>query len=295
MTMQGVELSWEGVGRFLELGIEIGTTRITVGAVLSAVFVLALAVWLARVFERAAERGLRVARSDARTVAVAGRIVHYAVLVVGVGLAFETLGFDLTTLFAAGAVVAVAVGFAAQDVLQNFFSGIILLTEGAIKPGDVLEVEGEVVRVTRMGIRSTVVRTRDEEDVILPNNMLAQSAVKNYTMQDTVFRLRTRVGVTYGSDMKLVRQTLEAAGASLPTRRADRDPAIFMAEFGDSSVVFEVSVWVDDPWATLATRSALNEKIWWALKEAGITIAFPQLDVHLDPNVVERLGSTLAD
>jgi small-conductance mechanosensitive channel len=64
-----------------------------------------------------------------------------------------------------------------------------------------------------------------------------------------------------------------------------------MAEFGDSSVIFDVSVWVDDPWATLASRSALNERIWWALKEAGITIAFPQMDVHLDESVVGRLGA----
>jgi len=276
----------------LDAGVDVGTVHIKVGNLLAALAIILLAIWLSRLLEKAVTRGLRLTKvSDPRSVAVAGRIVHYVVLVVGLGIAVETVGFDLTALFAAGAVMAVAIGFAAQNVLQNFFSGIILLTEGAIKPGDVLEVEGQVVRVTRLGIRSTVVRTRDEEEVILPNTLLAQSAVKNFTMQDTLFRLRTRVGVSYGSDMKLVKETLRSAAASLPYRREDHDPAILMAEFGDSSVVWDVSVWVDDPWTTLASRSALNEKIWWALKEAGITIAFPQMDVHLDDSVVGRLGA----
>ncbi|MGD8330222.1 MAG: mechanosensitive ion channel [Acidobacteriota bacterium] len=277
---------------FLNSGLDVGAAHVTVLSVLTGLTVVLFTLWLSRVLENAAERGLGLTKVvDPTSVAVTGRIVHYAVLVIGFGVAIHMVGFDLTGLFAAGAVMAVAIGFAAQNVLQNFFSGIILLSEGAIKPGDVLEVEGQVVRVTRMGIRSTVVRTRDEEEVILPNTLLAQSSVKNYTMQDSLFRLRTRVGVTYGSDMKLVKETLLAAAVSLPDRYEDHAPVALMAEFGDSSVIFDVSVWVDDPWATLASRSALNERIWWALKEAGITIAFPQMDVHLDESVVGRLGA----
>jgi small-conductance mechanosensitive channel len=288
-----MNLSWGEIHDFLERGIiDIGAAHITVGSVLTALLVVMATLWVSRVLERAIARGMRLSKvSDPANVAVTGRIVHYIVLVVGFGWAVTLLGFDLTGLFAAGAVMAVAIGFAAQNVLQNFFSGVILLSEGAIKPGDVLEVEGDVVKVTRMGIRSTVVRTRDEEEVILPNTLLAQSSVKNYTMQDSLFRLRTRVGVTYGSDMKLVKETLLAAAVSLPDRYEDHAPVALMAEFGDSSVIFDVSVWVDDPWATLASRSALNERIWWALKDAGITIAFPQMDVHLDADVVGRLGS----
>jgi small-conductance mechanosensitive channel len=287
-----MNVSWEEVQDVLDLGFEIGAVQITVGSALAALVVVMATIWLSRAFERATERGLRLTKvSDPGTVAVTGRIVHYVILVVGFGLAVEVIGFDLTALFAAGAVMAVAIGFAAQNVLQNFFSGIILLSEGAIKPGDILEVEGQVVRVTRMGIRSTVVRTRDEEEVILPNTLLAQSSVKNYTLQDSLYRLRTKVGVSYASDMKLVRETLEKAAAALPQSRGDHAPVILMAEFGDSSVVFDVSVWVDDPWPTLATRSALNELIWWALKDAGITIAFPQMDVHLDREIVDQLGS----
>jgi small-conductance mechanosensitive channel len=259
---------------------------------LLALVLVIVTIWLSRVLERTVERALGLARvTDVRTIAVAGTITQYTVLAVGFVVALGFVGIDLTGLFAAGAVMAVAIGFAAQNVLQNFFSGIILLSEGAIKPGDVLEVEGEVVRVTRMGIRSTVARTRDEEEVILPNTLLAQSSVKNYTLQDSLYRLRTRVGVTYGSDMKRVRESLEKAAAELPEGHGNREPVILMWEFADSAVVFDVSVWVDDPWPVMQTRSKLNELIWWALKDAGITIAFPQMDVHFDADVVQRLGA----
>jgi len=282
---------WQRIQEILDMGVTIGSNTVTVEHAIIAVLIVLGTLWASRFAERAIERGMRLTKvSDPGTVAVTGRIVHYVVLFVGFGMAVEWIGFDLSALFAAGAVIGVAIGFAAQNILQNFFSGIILLSEGAIKPGDVLEVEEQVVRVTRMGIRSTVVRTRDEEELILPNTLLAQSAVKNYTLQDSMFRLRTRVGVAYSSDMKLVRETLQAAAASLTPRRKDHDPVILMWEFGDSSVVYDVSVWVDDPWPTMTTRSNLNELIWWALKDAGITIAFPQMDVHLDPSLAERLG-----
>ena len=272
--------------------IAVGDASITGASIIASIAVVLLTLLFARVLERAAIRTLRMARvEDQGTLGVAGRVVHYVVMVIGLGLAINALGINLTSLFAAGAVLAVAVGFAAQNVLQNFFSGLILLSEGAIKPGDILEVEGRVVRVTRMGIRATVARTRDEEELILPNALLAQATVKNYTLNDSVYRLRTVVGVTYGSDMKLVKETLYAAAAALPFGRDDHDPVVLMAEFGDSSVVFDVSVWVDNPWGTLTLRSELNEAIWWALKDAGITIAFPQMDVHLDDSVIERLAT----
>jgi small-conductance mechanosensitive channel len=116
-----------------------------------------------------------------------------------------------------------------------------------------------------------------------------QNPVKNYTFQDSLYRLRVQVGVTYGSDMKLVRETLERTATETEWRNKDYDPSILMTGFGDSSVNFEVSVWIDDPWTLRRRASRLHEAIWWALKEAGVVIAFPQLDVHFDPPIVESL------
>ncbi len=133
-----------------------------------------------------------------------------------------------------------------------------------------------------MSIRSTHARTLDDEEIIVPNSHLVQSIVTNFTLRDTLYRVSSEVGVSYGSDMKRVKETLEQAAGAVEWRTRDRDPVVLLVGFGDSSVNFKVSVWIDDPWTMMREKSALNETVWWALKDAGITIAFPQLDLHLD-------------
>ncbi len=152
-----------------------------------------------------------------------------------------------------------------------------------------LEVQNLVVRVERMGIRATLARTRDDEELIVPNSLLVQSAVKNYTLRDSLHRLRATVGVVYSSDLRLVFNTLRATALQLEWRTKEQEPRVLLLGFGNSSVDFEVSVWIDNPWNARQALSDLNEAIWWALKDAGVTIAFPQLDVHFDPPVVESV------
>lgn len=269
---------------------DLGGKPVSAVSLITATGILIVTVLSARVVERLVRRTLRGrGLSDEGTLNVVGRLLHYGILALGIGVALPTVGIDVSALFAAGAVFAVGIGFAMQNIAQNFVSGVILLLERVIKPGDVLQIEGGVVRVVRMGIRSTVVRTRDEENLIVPNSVLVQATVKNYTLEDSVFRLRTNVGVAYGSDMALVRETLEAVATGVDFRLKDKEPLVLMTEFGDNSVNFEISIWTDDPWGARTTLSRLNEAIWWAFKAKDICIAFPQLDVHLDPPVVEGI------
>jgi potassium-dependent mechanosensitive channel len=226
------------------------------------------------------------------SIGAARRLVHYAVLATGFAVALDTLGLDLSTFFAAGAIFAVGLGFAMQNIAQNFVSGVILLLERTIKPGDVLEVEGRFVRVRDMGIRTTIAWTLDDEEIIIPNAAIVQSTVKNYTLRDSSYRLRATVGVVYASDMALVRRTLERVAGEMDWRDPDKEPLVLMTEFADSAVQFEVSVWIDDPWQLRRAKSQLHEAIWWAFKDAGIVIAFPQLDVHFDPEVSRGLAAT---
>jgi small-conductance mechanosensitive channel len=209
---------------------------------------------------------------------------------VGTATALTNIGINLGALFAAGAVFAVGISFAFQNVAQNFLSGLILLLERSIKPGDILEVEGTVVRVEKLGIRATVARTRDDEQIIIPNTVLAQGTVKNYTMGDSWYRVRVAVGVTYDSDMAQVRQVLEEVVSDVSWAIEAREPIVLMTAFGSSSVDFDVSVWTSDPWRAPRARSRLHEAVWWALKEAGVVIAFPQLDVHFDSPVEDGLS-----
>jgi len=145
-----------------------------------------------------------------------------------------------------------------------------------------------------MGIRATIARTLDEEDIIIPNSQLVTTSVTNYTLRDSRYRLRARVGVTYSSDMAKVRAVLEATADGLDWRIQEEEPRVLLVDFADSAVVWEVSVWMDSPWQMASRRSDLNEAVWWALKNAGITIAFPQVDVHFDTPVsaaLETLGT----
>lgn len=274
---------------------DLGATPITVGSVVVMIAVLLLTILVSWIVTRAIRKALKLrGLDDEGTVGVVTRLMHYLILGAGLFVALRIAGIDLTALFAAGAVFAVAFGFAMQNMTANFVSGVILLSERAIKPGDVLEVEGRMVRVRDMGIRATIVRTLNDEDLIIPNSVLVQSTVTNYTFRDQLVRLRVPVGVTYGSDMDQVERTLQQAAEGVEWRSKEKKPVVLLTEFGSSSVDFEVSVWVEDPWRSRWYRSDLRKAIWWALKDEAITIAFPQLDLHLDPPVVESLAALRA-
>lgn len=254
------------------------------------VAILSMTVLSARFLSRAARRALQARGvEDPGTHAIARRLIRFSVLAVGIGTAITNLGFDLSAVFAAAAVLGVGIGFAFQGVAQNFISGLLLLFERSIKPGDILEVDGRVVRVEDLRIRATVARTRNDDQVIIPNSALAQGTVTNFTMSDTSYRIQLTVGVAYASDMARVRACLERAALGLDGRLASREPVVLMKAFAASAVNFEVSVWIDDPWRARRALSDLHEAVWWSLKEEEITIAFPQVDVHLDPDLYRHL------
>ena len=269
----------------------IGKNSITLLDIAIACLIVIIAYQFSRFLQEVTERGMRRANITSEgTIGTLRRGIHYTVVVVGFMTAVSHIGINLQTLLTAGAIFAVAFGFAMQNIAQNFVSGMILLVERSIKPGDVLLLEGKVVRVVDMGIRATVVRTLDDDEMIVPNASLVQNTVTNYTLRDSLYRLRAVVGVAYGSDMQLVRETLEECSRSLEWRVKDHAPRVHLLEFGDSSVVWEISGWIQHPWHGPRMRSRLHEALWWAFKEKGIVIAYPQLDLHLDPRLETLLG-----
>jgi small-conductance mechanosensitive channel len=281
------------IGEFLATPLyTIGDTEGTVGTTLTVAFMVLVTWWLSRLVSQAILRAFkRRGASDQNAVRPYARSAQILVLIVGLSAALNTLGFKLTALFAAGGLFAVAIGFAMKNIVENFVSGLIMRIEKSIKRGDILKVEGQVVTVKDVGVRFTLAQNRDNEDLLIPNSILMQSMVTNRTLSDALFRLRAPVGVVYSSDMPLVKETLMTAATGLTWRSDKMDPVVIMRAFGSSSVDFEVSVWLEDPWSIGQYISGLNEAIWWSLKEAGIVIAFPQLDVHFDEPLVESLQS----
>ncbi len=274
---------------------DLGDRPVTTSTVLIVLLVLGIA-WRfsrfaqGRLAKALQERGL----ADEGGVAVSTRLAHYAIMVMGLGIGLETAGVDLSALFAASAIFAIGIGFAVQNVAQNFVSGLILMFEGAIKPGHLLKVNGEIVRVSSMGIRSTIAVNQDDIELLIPNSELVTSTVSNLSMSNRLMRIRVNVGVAYESDLAVVHAALTRAANEYQDRSHEREPVVIVTDFGSSSVDFQASVWTDDPWRDRRVASGLRMAMWDALKEAGVTIAFPQMDLHLDEEVVTRIGRPAA-
>lgn len=269
---------------------KVGTTPVTAATLVTAAVIVLLSFSLSRGVRAGMRRFFaRGGLAPSGEVGAIERLVHYFIVMVGIMVALRTTGIRLDALFTAGAVFAVGFGFAMQNITQNFVSGVILLFERTIKPGDVIEVGGQIVKVQQMSIRATIVRTLDEEDVIVPNSSLVQSNVKNFTLEDNIYRVRVTVGVAYDSDVPQVKGVLERCARSMDYREQGFEPRVLLVAFGASALEFEASVWMRDPWNHRIAASKLREAIWAAFKEQRIAIAFPQIDVHFERPLTESL------
>lgn len=267
-------------------GIHVNPAAAAVGLLVALAGFLAASRLAARV------RGARAGAEDgARWRATLATMTGHLVRLVGVVLGLQLAGIDLGSVLAASAVAAVGIGIAMQKVAENFVSGVILMAERSIREGDIIEHDGAIAKVRHIGIRATIARTLDEEEIIVPNSLLAQSPVKNLTLLEPTYRLRVRVGVSYSTDLAQAEAALYDAAASVATRDASRAPVVLLVDFGASSVDFEVSIWTQDVWGMRRGQSELRKAIWAALRRASVDIPFPQLDVHFDaPSRGERLS-----
>jgi len=283
--------SWTGKGLAKPI-FTLAGTEVTMFSVFTLILIVIITLFASMLLQRALNRTLaKRFEKEMGTLAAILRLVHYVILMIGLGIGMQTIGINMNALFAAGAVFAIAAGFAMQNIVQNFVSGIILLVERSIKPGDILEVDGTVIKVMDMRIRTTVGRTLLEEDIIIPNSILSQSNVKNLTYGNEEYWIGTTVGVTYDSDMKHVIEVLTKTAEQLPWRVKEKVPSIQMKEFGSSSVDFVIWVALPSPWRKRYHISEMNKAIWFAFKEEGITIAFPQVDVHFDSTINKSLDN----
>ena len=254
---------------------------------LKALIVLLLTGLFIRFFDQKVKQGLLKKGTEIdKDVEIYLSTVNKIFWVLGFVVAIHFAGIDLSSLFTTGGLFAVALGFALKNVAENYFAGFMLRTEGTVKHGDVLQFQGDLVRVKSVGLRFIVARTTDERDMLIPNSIFVQQEIGNYTLNDSFRRISTTVGVSYDSDLSKVRDVLEEAGTRVEGC-TERPPAVYLTEFGSSSVNYMVCVWTKNPWKGRETKSHLNEAVWWALKDAGIVIAYPQLDLHL-PDGLER-------
>ena len=189
----------------------------------------------------------------------------------------------------------VGIGFGLQGVVNNFVSGLILLFERPVRVGDYIETVGNWAEIKRIGLRSTTVQTFDQADVIIPNADLVTNQVTNWTLSNRRVRLIIPVGVAYGSDVPLVIETLVACSIENAKVAKTPPPQVLFLSFGESSLDFELRVWVLDADDRLLAKSELHQEIDRRFQEANIEIAFPQRDLHLrsvDESVILRPPET---
>lgn len=205
----------------------------------------------------------------------------YALFLVVLIVTINLFHLSLTQFSVVSGALAVGIGFGSQTLIGNFISGIILMLERPVNQGDVIEINGQQMTVERLGPRSTLVRSYDNTHVIVPNSRLLEENVINWTLSDDVVRTRMAVGVAYGSPTREVERLLIEVMRGLPEVKREPAPLVIFTDFGDSTLQFQASFW-----SALAGRkeveSELRHRIAEAFAKAGISMAFPQRDVHLE-------------
>ena len=202
-------------------------------------------------------------------------------MLLGVFIAVQQVGIDLTTLAAISAVLMVGIGLGLQNITSNFISALILLFERPVQVGDFVEVSGVQGRIRAIKTRSSVVETLDNVAIIVPNSNFITENVTNWSYRDSKVRIHVSVGVSYGSDVDLVAETLLRMGRAHQEVLLNPEPRIQFLEFGDSSLRFDLLVWINDASRQYFIKSDLNFAVVKAFRERGITIAFPQRDLHI--------------
>lgn len=263
-------------------GFRIGSFRLSITDLMFAVIIfLALLTatrWLQRLLET---RVFPQTRLDAGMRNSLKSTVGYVGLIIAVAVAVSIAGLDLSNIAIIAGALSIGIGFGLQNIVNNFVSGLILLAERPIKIGDWIVVGEHEGFVQRINVRATEVRTFQHSSVIIPNSELLSSALVNWTHKDAMARIEIPVGVSYGADVDLVRDTLIEAAAAHPEVMPEPEPFVLFTAFGDSSLDFELRCFTSQAGRRVRIATAMRFEIVRLFRERGIEIPFPQRDVHV--------------
>lgn len=241
--------------------------------------VLVIGRWLAKAISNMVKRLMRKAEIDEILTSFIGNISYFALLIVVIIAALDQLGVNTTSVLAVFATAGLAVGLALKDSLSNFAAGVMLVLFKPFKAGDFIETAGNMGVVEKLRIFSTVMRTGDNREITIPNSQIYGSTIINYSARNTR-RIDMTFGIGYEDDIKKAKSLIDEAIKEDQRILAEPEPAILLMELADSSVNFAVRPWVNasDYWDV---RSNLLERVKQKFDDNGISIPYPQTDVHL--------------
>ncbi|HLO49009.1 MAG TPA: cyclic nucleotide-binding domain-containing protein [Kamptonema sp.] len=269
----------------------LGENRLSLSSIVQ-LLLLALAVFLvSRALSEWLKRGLLVRmKLDRGSREAIAALSSYIIAAIGLIVVLQSAGINLSSLTVVAGVVGIGFGFGLQNLASNFISGITLLFEHQIRVGDFIEIDHLLGTVENISIRSTIIRTIDGLFVIIPNIRFVETNIINWSYQDPKCRLRIPVGVAYGTDPLLVTEALLIAARMESNVLSHPSPKVWFEKFGDSSLNFQLLVWIDQPQESDQIKSALNFHIEHELRHRGIEIPFPQRDLWLrNPQELSKL------
>jgi len=266
-----------------QLAIDLGGVRVSMLLLIKGVIVFAVLLKLASSGSSLLEKRILSFEELTPSVQVLlSKALKITLLAVAVIVALSSLGINLSAFAFIGGAIGVGVGFGLQKVVSNLVSGVILLLDRSIKPGDVIEIGPTYGRIQSLGARYVSVATRDKTEYLIPNEDLITTQVVNWSFSDKLVRLKIVIGVSYDSDIHAVMRLMVESAASIPRVLANPKPVCQLKNFGDNSIDMELRIWISDPENGVSNvSSAVRVAIWDAFQEHGIEIPFPQRDVHI--------------
>lgn len=288
--MKFFEDVWDFLKSLLDVSIiAVGKIHLTVGEVFYVLLLLIILITLSRKLQKWLVNLLLIHHSVEEGTALAiSSLVRYVVVFIGLIVILQSTGVDLSSLTVLAGALGIGVGFGLQNIAGNLVSGLIILFERPIKVGDRIEVGTITGDVLRISLRSTVVRTNDNIDIIVPNSEFIMSRVINWSYTDRDVRFSFPVGVSYNVDPEAVIGILKEVAGEHPGVLKDPEPEVVFEEFGESSLNFVLRVWsreyITRP---MSLRSELNISIMKKFKEHGIEVPFPQRDIHIRDGSIE--------
>lgn len=272
----------EIIDKILEFVIfRIGEHELKVDTLLSVLFIFLVTKLLIWIIKIGVIKKRWFKRLDESTSFSLYQIIRYVVWIIAIVLMLDTLEINITVLIAGSAALLVGVGLGLQQTFNDFVSGIILLVEGSTKIGDVLEIDGDVVMIQTIGLRTSRGLNRDDIVVIIPNSQITTNKVINWSHQSKKTRFRINVGVAYGSDVGKVIKVLEASALEHPDVTDSNLVEARLIDFGNSSLDFQVLFFSKNVFRIEKVKSDIRKIISRKFIENGITIPFPQLDLHV--------------
>ncbi len=278
------------INSFIEFELfKIGKYSLTVGILLTVLFAIIftkVALWI---LKKIIFRKKNLKRFEEGNLHSLYQIIKYVIWIFAILIILDTVGLKLNVLLAGSAALLVGIGLGLQNTFNDFISGIILLFEGSIKIGDILEIDNDVVKIQRIGLRTSEAMNRDDIVTILPNSLITTNKVINWSHQSKKTRFRINVGVAYGSDVDLVIEILQKSALEHPEIKDGSSINVRFLNFGNSSLDFALLFFSKNIFRIESVKSEIRIIINRKFIENNITIPFPQIDLHLKSNTIIEL------